>query len=73
MWTVVLSNHSLVSLNQNVCIFTAKYQIKKMIELVNEYIRYYNEEGISIKIKELTPSEYKKSTLYGLFLDTVRF
>ena len=46
---------------------------KTMIELVDEYIKYYNEERISIKIKELTPSEYRKSTLNGLFLDTVRF
>jgi transposase InsO family protein len=46
---------------------------QKMIELVNDYISYYNEERISIKIKELTPYEYRKSTLKGLFLDTVRF
>lgn len=46
---------------------------QKMFELVHEYIKYYNEERISIKIKELTPYEFRKLTLNGLFLDTVRF
>ena len=44
-----------------------------MFELVDEYIKYYNEERISKKIKELTPYEFRKLTLDSLFLDTVRF
>ena len=38
-----------------------------MIELVDEYVKYYNEERLSKKIKELTPYAYRQSTLQVSF------
>lgn len=39
----------------------------KMFELVDEYVKYYNEIRLSKKIKELTPYEYRQLTLQVSF------
>lgn len=39
----------------------------EMIKLVDEYIKYYNEERLQLKIKELAPIEYRKQVLSVLF------
>ncbi|HHY96416.1 MAG TPA: IS3 family transposase [Acholeplasma sp.] len=38
-----------------------------MIKLVDGYIKYYNEERLQLKIKELAPIEYRKQVLSVLF------
>lgn len=39
----------------------------RMFELVDEYVKYYNEVRLSKKIKELTPYEYRQLTLQVSF------
>lgn len=39
----------------------------KMFELVDEYVKYYNEERLSKKIKELTPYEFRQLALQVSF------
>ncbi len=35
--------------------------IDELVKEVNDYIQYYNEELISLKLKRMTPSQYLKS------------
>jgi len=39
----------------------------EMITLVDQYIKYYNEERLQEKIKELAPMDYRKQALATLF------
>jgi putative transposase len=38
-----------------------------MIALVDQYVKYYNEERLQEKIKELAPMDYRKQALSTLF------
>ena len=39
----------------------------EMITIVDQYIKYYNEERLQEKIKELSPIDYRKQALSTLF------
>ncbi len=50
-----------------------KLPTNELITLVNDYVKYYNEERLQEKLKELAPIDYRKQALSVLFLITVRF
>jgi putative transposase len=39
----------------------------EMIALLDQYVKYYNEERLQEKIKELAPMDYRKQALSTLF------
>jgi len=39
----------------------------EMITIVDRYVKYYNEERLQEKIKELSPIDYRKQALSTLF------
>ena len=44
-----------------------KLPANELTTLVNDYVKYYNEEGLQEKLKELAPIDYRKQALSGLF------
>lgn len=44
-----------------------KLLISELITLVNRYVKYYNEERLQEKLKELAPIDYRRQALSGLF------
>ena len=41
--------------------------MKEIDQTINNYINYYNNERLQEKIKELTPLQFRESTLNSIF------
>ena len=50
------------------CIYLIKnLKVKEIDQTINNYINYYNNERLQEKIKELTPFQFRESTLNSIF------
>ena len=38
--------------------------IDELEKVINDYVRYYNEERIQLKLKGLSPIQYRRQSLY---------